>query len=198
MSERLPQIYLARHGETEWSRSGRHTGLTDIPLTTRGEDEAQRLGERLRGISFAHVLTSPLARAKRTCELAGFGLAAQVDGDLVEWNYGEFEGLTTHEIRQLRPNWGVFRDGCPQGESVAEIAARADRVVARLRGLDGDVLVFSSAHFLRVLSARWCGWQTAAGAQLWLATATISILGYEHNLAEPVIRRWNDSGHFGD
>lgn len=198
MSERLPQIYLARHGETEWSRSGRHTGLTDIPLTSRGEDEAQRLGERLRGISFAHVLTSPLARAKRTCELAGFGLAAQVDADLVEWNYGEFEGLKTHEIRQSHPTWLVFRDGCPQGESVAQISARADRVVARLRSLDGDVLVFSSAHFLRVLSARWCGWQAGAGAQLWLATATISILGYEHNLAEPVIRRWNDSGHFGE
>ena len=153
MTESLPSVYLARHGETEWTVTKQHTGLTDLPLTERGERNARALGERLRGLTFAHVFTSPLQRAKRTCELAGFGGSAVVDPELVEWNYGAYEGKRTAEIRQQRPNWDLFRDGCPGGETVAEIGARADRVVARLRALEGDVLLFSSGHFLRVLTA---------------------------------------------
>jgi probable phosphoglycerate mutase len=194
----MPAIYLARHGETAWTVSGQHTGLTDIPLTDRGERNARRLGERLKGLTFAHVLTSPLQRARRTCELAGFGAVAEIDRDLVEWNYGAYEGLKTVDIRKERPDWQIFRDGCPGGESPAEISARADRVAARLRALSSDVLLFSSGHFLRVLAARWCGWDVAFGRYLLLTVATLSILGYEHNQAEPVIRLWNDARHVGD
>jgi probable phosphoglycerate mutase len=196
MSAALPRDYLARHGETAWTVSGQHTGLTDIPLTERGERNARRLGGRLRGLTFSHVLTSPLQRARRTCELAGF--AAVVDPDLVEWNYGDYEGLTTAAIRAKRPNWDIFRDGCPGGEPVAAVAARADRVVARLRALHGDVLLFSSSHFLRVLAARWCGLEAAAGRHFVLGTAALSVLGYEHDLSEPVVRLWNDSAHASD
>jgi probable phosphoglycerate mutase len=195
MSQRLPAIYLARHGETAWTVSGQHTGLTDIPLTERGERNARRLGERLKGLTFARVFTSPLQRARRTCELAGFGARAEVDPDLVEWNYGRFEGKTTAEIRKERPDWQIFRDGCPDGESVAEIGARAGRVVARLRALNADVLVFSSSHILRVLAARWCGLDASYGRYLFLGTATLSIAGYEHNISEPVLRLWNDGRH---
>jgi probable phosphoglycerate mutase len=200
MSDKLPTVHLARHGETEWSVSGQHTGQTDLPLTDRGERNARSLGERLRGLTFAHVLTSPLQRARRTCELAGFGAAARVDPDLVEWNYGAYEGRKTEDIRKERPGWQLFRDGCPGGESVAEIGARADRVVARLRELGGgDVLVFSSGHFLRVLAARWLGLPPQDGRLFFLGTATLSALGYEHNNAgEPVVRLWNDARHVGD
>jgi probable phosphoglycerate mutase len=163
MSNPLPQVYLARHGETAWTVSGQHTGLTDIPLTERGERNARRLGERLRGMTFAHVLTSPLRRVRRTCELAGFGEAAVLDPDLVEWNYGDYEGKTTAEIRKGRPDWQLFRDGCPGGESLACVGVRADRVVARLRALASDVLLFSSGHFLRILAARWCGLEASTG-----------------------------------
>src|SRR6266480_7805577 len=143
-SEVLPVIYLARHGETAWSITGQHTGLTDLPLTERGERNARRLGERLAGLVFAKVLTSPLQRAVRTCELAGFAAAAEVDRDLIEWNYGDYEGLRTAEIREKRPEWQLFRDGCPGGESPDQIGARADRVVSRVRAVKGDVLIFSS------------------------------------------------------
>jgi len=195
MSDALPIAYLARHGETAWSLSGQHTGLTDLPLTGNGERNARRLGERLAGMRFAKVLTSPLQRAARTCELAGFGAAAEVDPDLVEWNYGEYEGRRTKEIRAERPDWQLFRDGCPGGESPREIGARADRVVARVRAVRGDVLVFSSGHFLRVFAARWLGLEPAAGRYLLLGTAALSALGYEHGEAEPVIRLWNDVRH---
>jgi probable phosphoglycerate mutase len=198
MSAALPMVYLARHGETAWTVSGQHTGLTDIPLTERGQANARRLGERLKGLTFDHVFSSPLQRARRTCELAGFGAAAQVDPELVEWNYGAYEGKTTEEILRERPDWRLFRDGCPGGESVAEVGARADRVVARLRGLSGDVLLFSSGHFLRVLAAHWLGAEPAAGRFFTLSTATLSIVGYEHNLSEPVIRLWNDGRHVGN
>jgi broad specificity phosphatase PhoE len=198
MSQKHPQIYLARHGETAWTVTGQHTGLTDIPLTERGERNARRLGERLKGLSFAHVFTSPLQRARRTCALAGFEAAAQIDTDLVEWDYGDYEGLTTAAILKQRPDWQIFRDGCPGGESAGKIGERADRVIARLRGLGDDVLVFSSSHFLRVLAARWCGLEVACGRYLYLGTATLSALGYEHNLAEPVIRLWNDARHVGE
>jgi probable phosphoglycerate mutase len=195
MSQSLPIVYLARHGETAWSLSGQHTGMTDIPLTERGERNARRLGDRLRGMTFTRVFTSPLQRARRTCELAGFGAVATVDPDLVEWNYGDYEGRTSESIHQERPDWQLFRDGCPGGESVAQISARADRVIAGLRTVNGDVLLFSSGHFLRVLAARWCGLDASAGRLFYLGTATLSALGYEHNLRDPVIRLWNDSRH---
>src|SRR5438270_2518988 len=192
MSDPLPAVYLARHGETAWSLSGQHTGTTDLPLTERGERNARALGERLKGLTFAHVFTSPLQRARRTCELSGFGAAAAVDPDLVEWNYGAYEGRTTADIRKERPDWQLFRDGCPGGESVAQIGTRADRVLARLRPLEGDVLLFSSGHFLRVLAARWLGLEPSAGRYFYLGTATLSVLGYEHGKADSVIRLWTD------
>jgi probable phosphoglycerate mutase len=195
MAEALPTIYLARHGETEWSLSGQHTGLTDIPLTPRGERNARQLGARLAGLRFPHVFTSPLKRAHRTCELAGFGAQAIVDPDLVEWDYGDYDGMTSADIQRQRPDWQLFRDGCPGGESVSDVGARADRVVARLRGLASHALVFSSGHFLRILGVRWCGLATAAGKCLYLSTAALSEVGYEHDLEEPVIRLWNDCRH---
>jgi probable phosphoglycerate mutase len=198
MSESFPVIYLARHGETAWSLTGQHTGLTDVPLTERGERNARRLGERLAGLAFAKVCTSPLQRAARTCELAGFGAAAEVDRDLVEWNYGEDEGLRTAEIRAKRPGWQLFRDGCPGGESPEQVGARADQVVSRVRAVMGDVLIFSSGHVLRVLAARWLGLEPAAGRFFMLTTASVSVLGYENSLSQPVIRLWNDTRHVHD
>ena len=195
MSELLSIVYLARHGETAWSLSGQHTGRTDLPLTDRGERNARALGERLRGLTFTKVFTSPLQRAARTCELAGFGRAAEIDPDLVEWDYGQYEGRRTVEIHAERPDWQLFRDGCPGGESPDQIGARADRVIARLRGVEGNVLVFSSGHFLRVLGARWLNLEAAAGRYLLLSTASLSALGYEHNQAEPAIRLWNETRH---
>jgi probable phosphoglycerate mutase len=197
MSERLPIVYLARHGETAWSISGQHTGLTDLPLTERGERNARQLGERLRGITFAKVFTSPLQRARRTCELAGFAAAAEVDRDLVEWNYGQYEGRRSADILKERPDWQLFRDGCPGGENPAQVGARADRIVARVRSVPGDVLVFSSSHFLRVLAARWLGLDPAAGRYFVLSTASLSALSFEHNRDEPVIRLWDDTRHVG-
>ena len=194
-SDKLPKIYLARHGETEWSLSGQHTGTTDIPLTAKGEENARNLGERLRGMRFAKVLTSPLQRARRTCELAGFAFQSETDHDLVEWNYGDYEGRRTADIRKERPDWFLFRDGCPNGESVEAVGARADRLIARLRALSEDVLLFSHGHFLRVLGARWLGLPASEGRLLLLTTASLSILGYEHNLNEPVLRLWNDDRH---
>jgi probable phosphoglycerate mutase len=196
MSEALPVIYVARHGETAWSLSGQHTGTTDLPLTERGEHNARRLGERLNGLTFTKVFTSPLQRAARTCELAGFGAVAEVDRDLLEWNYGEYEGRRTAEILAERPGWHLFRDGCPAGESPDQIGGRADRVVSRLRAIHGDVLIFSSGHFLRVLAARWLGLEAAGGKYFLLSTASLGMLAYEHNnLSEPVIRLWNDTRH---
>ena len=193
MSEPLPVVYLARHGETTWSLSGRHTGRTDLPLTERGEQSARRLGRRLRSLHFARVFTSPLQRAARTCELAGFGATAEVERDLVEWDYGDFEGRTTFEIHEQRPGWQVFRDGCPGGEMPEQVGARADRLIRRVRALHSDVLMFSSAHFLRTLAARWLGLPPAAGSYFVLGTAGLCVLGYEHDLSEPAIRLWNES-----
>ena len=195
MSELLSIVYLARHGETAWSLSGQHTGRTDLPLTERGERNARALGERLRGLVFAKVFTSPLRRAARTCELAGFGAAAEIDPDLVEWDYGHYEGRRTAEIHAERPDWKLFRDGCPGGESPSQIGARADRVVGRVRAVKGDVLLFSSGHFLRVLAARWLGLDAAGGRYFLLSTAGLSALGYEHHQTEPAIRLWNDTRH---
>lgn len=198
MDQELPMVYLARHGETAWSRTGQHTGLTDLPLTERGERNAVRLGERLRGIIFAKVFTSPLQRAARTCELAGFGAVAEVDPDLVEWNYGEYEGLRPAEIRALRPDWLIFRDGCPGGESPAQTAARADRVVERVRKVNGNVLLFSSGHFIRVLTVRWLRLEPSVSCTYFmLSTASVSTLGYKYNVSQPVIWLWNDDHHVG-
>lgn len=195
MSDALPIIYLARHGETAWSLSGQHTGLTDLPLTPRGEENATRLGKRLAGLKFAKVFTSPLQRARRTCELAGFGKVAEVDNNLVEWNYGDYEGRRSAEIHAERPDWQLFRDGCPGGESPAQIGARADKVVERVRAINGDVLLFSSGHFLRVLASRWLSLETAGGRFLVLSTASLSMLGYETNLAQPALRLWNETSY---
>jgi len=195
MSETLPVIYLARHGETAWTLSGQHTGLTDIPLTARGERNARRLQIRLRGLQFAKVFTSPLQRALRTCDLAGFESLAELDQDLVEWNYGKYEGRITAEIHEERPDWRLFRDGCPGGETAKDVADRADRIITRIRRVSGNVLIFSSAHFLRVLAARWLGLAPEMGKCFVLSTASISALGYEHDLSEPVIRLWDDTRH---
>jgi broad specificity phosphatase PhoE len=195
MEKALPEVYLARHGETAWSLSGQHTGRTDIPLTPRGERHAVGLGERLRGTMFAQVLTSPLSRARRTCELAGYGEWAEIDPDLLEWDYGQYEGRRTADIRRERPGWYLFRDGCPGGESVAAIGARADRLIARLRAIDGRVLLFSHGHVLRVLAARWLGLPAGDARHFLLSTAALSVLGYEHHLDEPAIRLWNDDRH---
>lgn len=198
MSDSLPKVHVARHGETSWTVSGQRTGLLDLPLIERGERDARRLGERLRGLAFARVFTSPLQRASRTCALAGYGDVAVVDPDLVEWDYGDYEGRRTSEIVVERPGWQLFRDGCPGGESPADVAARADRVVARVRTLDADVLLFSSADFLRVLAARWLGLPPAAGAWFVLGTASLGVLGYDHDRTEPAVRLWNDTRHAGD
>ena len=198
MSERFPFVYLARHGETAWSLSGQHTGLTDLPLTERGERNARSLAGRLAGLKFAKVFTSPLQRAARTCELAGFGKEAELDRDLVEWDYGKYEGRTSAEIYQAQPGWQLFRDGCPGGETPPQVGARADRVVNRVREVHGDVLIFSSGHFLRVLASRWLGLEAAAGRFFLLSTASLSQLGYEHNLFEPTVRLWNDTRHVSE
>jgi len=193
MSTSLQMVYLARHGDTAWTVSGQHTGRTDLPLLPEGEENARRLGERLRGLQFAKVFTSPLQRAVRTCELAGFGLAAEIDPDLMEWDYGKYEGLLSAEIHKERPDWQLFRDGCPGGESPVQVGERADRVIGRARAIAGDVLLFSSGHFLRVLGARWLGVEPSGGRYFTLGTASLSIVGYEHNLSEPVVRLWNDN-----
>lgn len=195
MSEAFPFVYLARHGETAWTVTGQHTGLTDLPLTERGEENARRLGEALRDLTFAKVFTSPLQRATRTCELAGFESVAEVDRDLVEWNYGEYEGRLTADILRERPDWHLFRDGCPGGESPQQVAARADRIVRRVRAMAGNVLLFSSGHFLRVLATRWIEMEPINGESLMLGTASLSALSYENSLSQPAIRFWNDTHH---
>ena len=196
MSDNLPIVYIARHGETAWSLTGQHTGLTDLPLTEHGERTARRLEERLEGLSFAKVLVSPLQRARRTCELAGYGAVADIDPDLVEWDYGQYEGLRTADIRKERPDWQLFRDGCPGGESPGQVATRADRVVSRVRAVNADVLIFSSGHFIRVLASRWLDLAPSPNARFFmLSTASLSALGYEHDLSRPVIRLWNDTHH---
>jgi len=193
VSDTLPTVTIVRHGQTAWSLAGRHTGFTDLPLTAQGEADARGLAARLAGGRFDAVITSPLQRAHRTCDLAGFGARASSDDDLKEWNYGDYEGKRTAEIQAQNPDWHLFRDGCPGGESLAAISARVDRVCARLRTHTGSVLVFSSSHLLRVLTARWLGLPAAGGAYFVLDTASISVLGYEHTLAFPVIRSWNQT-----
>jgi len=193
----LQTVYLARHGETPWSLTGQHTGRTDIPLTERGERNARRLGERLNGLTFAKVLASPLQRAVRTCQLAGFGNVVEIDPDLLEWDYGQYEGRTSAQIHSSRPDWQLFRDGCPGGEMPEQVAARADRIVKRVRAIQGEVLLFSSGHFLRMLAARWLALEPAGGKYFILGTASLSALSYEHNRSQPVIRFWDDTRHVG-
>lgn len=193
MSTGLPRIYLARHGATAWTESHRHTGRTDLPLNEHGEENARRLGERLKGRAFARVFTSPLQRAARTCALAGFP-AAEIEPDLIEWDYGAYERLVTAEIVRGRPGWQLFRDGCPGGEGPDDVAARADRFLAKARAVDGDVLAFGSGHILRMVAARWLGLAPLGGAYFTLSPAALCVLGYEHGPDEPVIRLWNDTG----
>ena len=183
------KIYLLRHGETEWSLNGRHTGVTDIPLTENGRLAARRLGPILAEETFALVLTSPLQRARETCDLAGLGERANVEADLKEWNYGEYEGLTTEEIRRTWPDWSVFRDGCPGGESPAQVGARADNLLVRIRAVEGNVALFGHGHFSRVLAARWIDLPASYGENFLLDTATLSVLGYYRE--SPALKMWN-------
>ena len=196
MKNELPIVYLARHGETAWTLSGQHTGLTDLPLTEQGKHTARRLAERLQGLTFSKIFTSPLQRARQTCELAGFSAVAEIDPDLVEWNYGKSEGLRGADIRAERPDWNLFRDGCPGGETPQQVSTRADRIVSRVRAIPGDVLLFTSGHFMRVLASRWLGLEPTANSRYFmLSTASLSALGYENDLSRPVIRFWNDTRH---
>jgi broad specificity phosphatase PhoE len=183
------EIVLVRHGETEWSRDHRHTGRTDVPLTAEGQRQAERLRDALAEWSFTRVLSSPLSRALDTCRLAGYGDRAELSDALLEWDYGEYEGETTNRIRESRPGWNLWRDGCPGGETVADVSARVDPLVAELKDSEGDVALFAHGHVLRVLAARWLEMAPEAGARFWLATATISVLGFERET--PAFRRWN-------
>jgi len=195
MSRDLPKICLVRHGETAWTISGQHTGRTDIPLTERGERDAQELSARLRGLTFGTVLTSPLQRARRTGELAGFGANAEADADLLEWDYGAYEGRRTLDILAERPGWRLFEDGCLGGETVDAVGARADRVIARIRACAGDVLLFAHRDIFRVLAARWLGLAAREGRYFYLTTASVSVLGSHHDVDEPVVHLWNDARH---
>src|SRR4051812_15904665 len=180
MRRDLPKLVLARHGDTAWTDSGQHTGRTDLPLNERGMEHASQLRTELARLPFARVFTSPLQRAIRTCELAGFGARAEVNPDLTEWDYGRFEGRDLAEILSERPAWELFRDGCPDGESPGDVAARADRFITQARSIDGDVLAFSSAHIIRVIAARWLDRPPAAGRHFNCHPASIGVLGYEH------------------
>jgi probable phosphoglycerate mutase len=195
MPEALQRVVLVRHSETAWTLSGQHTGRSDIPLTAQGEQDARTIGVRLRGIDYERVFTSPLQRARRTCELAGFAAAAQTDADLMEWDYGRYDGVRTAEIRAQRPDWRLFEDGCPGGETADAVGVRADRVIARVRERPGNVLLFAHRDILRVLTARWLGMPARDGRLFYLDTGAVSVLGYDHDRTEPVIRLWNDPPH---
>ena len=190
----LPRIYIVRHGETEWSLSGQHTGRTDLPLTERGEQDAGKLAARFSAVSFSRVFTSPLLRAQRTSELCGLGDAAEIEVDAVEWDYGDYEGLRPADIRKERPDWNIFRDGCPRGESPVQIAERADRLIVRLRTLAGNIALFSHGQFGRVVGVRWIGLPIGQAQHFLLGTASASILGFAHDrVEEPAIVAWNVS-----
>ena len=185
----MMEIFLVRHGQTEWSANGRHTSRTDLPLTEEGRTRARALGAELDGHKFALVLCSPLLRARETCELAGFGDVAVITGDLREWDYGEYEGLTTPQIREENPGWNLWRDGCPEGERPEDVAARADRALEQLRNADGDTAAFAHGHILRVSTARWLRMSAAEGARFALAAGSVGVLGYERDTE--VIVSWN-------
>jgi probable phosphoglycerate mutase len=185
----IQQVYLVRHGETEWSLSGQHTGITNLPLTEKGKRVAKLLQPVLAKETFALVLTSPLERARKTCELAGLGERAEIDRDLMEWNYGEYEGLTPKQIHVKRPGWMLFSDGCPGGESSEQVGVRVDHVIARVRAAKGYVALFAHGHIFRVFAARWLGLPAAAGCHFLLDTATLNILSYYRGI--PAVKRWN-------
>jgi broad specificity phosphatase PhoE len=187
------RVVLVRHGETEWSRDGRHTGRTDIPLTEQGREDARRLAVALQGWQFARVLVSPLQRAVETCALAGLGEGAELRPELMEWDYGDYEGLTYAEIRASRPDWNLWRDGCPGGEMPEDVGRRVDPLVAELRDAGADIALFAHGHVLRVLGSRWIDQPPAQGAHLGLSTASVSLLGNEREA--PTIHRWNDVSH---
>jgi probable phosphoglycerate mutase len=196
MAADLPRLFLARHGDTAWTDSHQHTGRTDLPLNAHGEEHARQLRERLQQFSFAHVFTSPLQRASKTCELAGYGQAARIDPDLVEWDYGRFEGARTAEILKQKPGWQLYRDGCPDGESPEQVAARADGFIARARAIGGDVLAFSSGHTIRMIAARWLGLPPANGRFFFCRPASVGVLAFEHSSRdEPIIGLWNYIAH---
>ena len=192
ISEPLFRLFLIRHGDTDWSDAHRHTGLSDVPLTRHGEQQARALGARLKGLQFARTFTSPLQRALQTCELAGFAGAAESDPDLVEWDYGDYEGLTTSEIRCKNPTWDLFSAGCPNGETPQDMLMRADRFIKKVRSVPGDVITFSSGHIIRVIAARWLSLESEAARYFLASTAAIGILGYEHDRSEPAICLWNE------
>ena len=192
MPSPLPRLFVTRHGDTDWTDSRQHTGRTDLPLNKHGEVRARELSERLHQFSFASVFTSPLQRASKTCELTGFGAVGEIDADLVEWDYGRFEGKTTEEILKEHPGWELFRDGCPGGESPENVAQRADRFIARVNRIAGDVLAFSSGHIIRMIAARWLGLPPAAGRFFYCRPASVGVLSFEHNnFDEPIIGVWN-------
>jgi broad specificity phosphatase PhoE len=191
-SKMLPRVYLVRHGETAWSLTGQHTGRTDVPLTSRGEHDAKGLATALQGVQFRHVMTSPLQRASSTCALAQCGLSATTNLNLAEWDYGDYEGLTPSEVRAIRPGWNVFDDGCPGGETPAQVELRADSIIAHVRTLDGAVGLFTHGHIGRVIAARWIGLSGNGAKHFLLGTASFGILSFAHdNPAEPAIQSWN-------
>jgi broad specificity phosphatase PhoE len=199
MYNQLPVIYVVRHGDTAWTVTGQHTGLTDLPLTPEGERQACGLRGRLKDTAFTTVLTSPLRRAQETCALAGFGSVAEIENDLVEWDYGKYEGLRSAEIHAQRPDWELFRDGAPGGETPAQVAQRADNIRTRVSSAEGNVLLFSSGHFIRVLAARWIGLEPSSHCNSFLlGTASLSVFSYEHDLSHPVIQLWNETHHVSD
>jgi len=196
----LPNLYLIRHGETAWTLTGQHTGRSDLPLTQKGEQESRQLGFLLRGVTFSRVFTSPRIRARRTCELLGSDAVAEIEPDLAEWDYGDYEGWRTVDILKHRPRWNLFLDGCPNGESPMQVSERADRLIARLRSLAGNIALFSHGHFGRVLAVRWIGVAVEHGRRFLFGTASLSVLGFEHEKAdEPVLSLWNaDAHHLSD
>ena len=189
-----PRLFLLRHGNSDWSDSRKHTGRTDIPLNASGEQHALLLGARLKGETFARIFVSPLIRVRRTCELAGFAEDAEVDPDLTEWDYGDYEGLLTADVHRTRPDWYLYRDGAPGGESPEQVAARADRFIQRVRSIDGEVAAFSSAQIIRMIAARWLGLPPLAAQYFYTDTASVGILGYEHDRSRPVVHLWDDVG----
>ena len=191
----LPRLFVVRHGETAWSLTGQHTSVTDLALTPRGEEEANALAGRLAAISFSRVFSSPRLRARQTCDLAGLGGAMEIEPALAEWDYGDYEGKRASEIHQLRPDWNIYRDGCPQGESPAQISDRADRLIARLRGLSGNIALFSHGHFSRVLAVRWVGLPVPTASHLMIHTASVGILAFDQNRSMPAIALWNSTAH---
>jgi probable phosphoglycerate mutase len=193
-TERNPRLFLLRHGNTNWSDSRKHTGRTDIPLNASGERHALLLGARLKGEKFARVFVSPLLRVRRTCQLAGFADHAEICPNLTEWDYGDYEGLLTADVHRTRPDWYLYRDGAPNGETPEQVAARADRFIEGVRPIDGDVAAFSSAQIIRMIAARWLGLSSLAARYFYTETASVGVLGYEHDRSQPVVHLWDDVG----